>query len=265
MKKLWRTSPLLTAAGVFLLALLPFFAAGILLDARIITGAPAWLKPAKFAASTGIYCLTMAWILTYLPSARRLRHTVAGITASTMVLEVAIIALQAARGTTSHYNVRTPVDATLFGIMGGAILIAWLAGIAVLVALFRTNIPDAGMRWALRLGLLFTTVGGLVGAIMVSYPSVQMDRQTLIRGTHTVGAPDGGAGMPGTGWSREHGDLRVAHFFGLHAIQILPLFAWLFGRNRASRVLIAGCIYAGFFAFTLVQALSGRPFLGGAL
>ena len=32
-----------------------------------IGGAPAWLKPAKFAASIAIYTLTLAWVFTYLP------------------------------------------------------------------------------------------------------------------------------------------------------------------------------------------------------
>jgi hypothetical protein len=40
---------------------------GMLVDPRVITGAPAWLKPFKFAISTAVYSLTLAWIFGWLP------------------------------------------------------------------------------------------------------------------------------------------------------------------------------------------------------
>jgi hypothetical protein len=84
-----------------------------------------------------------------------------------------------------------------------------------------------------------------------------------IAGAHTVGAPDGGPGLPGTGWSREHGDLRVPHFIGLHAVQILPMAALLLGRiasgvRRRRAVLVVAASYASLFVILLVQALSGE-------
>jgi hypothetical protein len=93
----------------------------------------------------------------------------------------------------------------------------------------------------------------------------RLTQQMPIFGAHTVGAPDGGPGIPGTGWSREHGDLRVPHFFGLHAMQFLPLLAWLWKPNRPRAIIAAGAAYAAFFLMALVQALAGRPFLGGLL
>ena len=66
--RLWRTDPVLVGTGLFLAALTVPFGLGLLLDPRIITGAPAWLKPLKFAVSTAIYTFTLAWVFTFLPA-----------------------------------------------------------------------------------------------------------------------------------------------------------------------------------------------------
>jgi hypothetical protein len=88
-----------------------------------------------------------------------------------------------------------------------------------------------------------------------------------ILGAHTVGAPDGGPGLPGTGWSTTHGDLRIAHFAGLHAMQVLPLIAlglrrraWS-DRVRQRLTLTAAVSYAGLFVLLLSQALRGQSVL----
>jgi hypothetical protein len=243
--------------------------AGMLVDLRLITSAPAWLKPAKFAISTAIYSLTLAWVFAYLPDWPRLKSTTGWITAVVFVLEVAIIDVQAARGTTSHFNMATPLDASLFVIMGFAIVAVWLTSVAVTVALFRRRFPDQTMGWALRLGMLIAVLGSATGGLMVRPTDAQLAQAHATHrmptsGAHTVGGLDGGPGMPGTGWSREHGDLRVPHFVGIHAMQILPMFAWLIGRNRPRLVIAAGGLYLMVFALLLVQALDGRPFLGGS-
>ena len=88
-----------------------------------------------------------------------------------------------------------------------------------------------------------------------------------VAGAHTVGAPDGGPGLLGTGWSREHGDLRVPHFVGLHALQALPFLAVLLRRRdwpeslRTRAVVTTGAAYAGVFAVLTTQALRGQSIL----
>ena len=173
-KTLWDSSKPLTAVGLLMIVVFVFSIVGMLVDPRVITGAPAWLKPAKFAISTAIYSLTLAWVFTYLPDWPRLKSTTGWITGVVFVLEVAIIDLQAARGTTSHFNIATPLDAALFGIMGVAILIVWLTSIAVTVALFRQQFSDRGMGWALRLGLAITVLGSATGGLMVRPTGVQL-------------------------------------------------------------------------------------------
>jgi hypothetical protein len=270
MKTLWNINKPLTATGILMMAVFVPSVIGIFLDPRIVTGMPAWLKPAKFAISTSIYAFTLAWIFRYLPAWGRLRAAIGWITSVVLVVEVGLIDIQAARGVTSHFNVGTPLDAVVFGIMGVAIAIAWFASIAVAVALFRQKFTDPVMGWALRLGVLITVFGAATGGLMVTptrdqFAEAQATHHMTIAGSHTVGAADGGPGMTGTGWSREHGDLRVPHFIGLHAMQILPLVALLFRPKRAGTMIASGGVYALVFCLTLVQALGGRPFLGGVL
>jgi hypothetical protein len=268
MKTLWETSKPLTAVGILMMPVFVLSLAGLFIDPRIITGMPAWLKPAKFAISIAIYTLTLAWVFRYLPEWPRVRFATGWITSVVMVLEMGIIGIQAARGTTSHFNVGTRLDAVLFASMGVAILVAWLALIAIAVALFRQKCTDPVMGWALRMGVLITVLGAATGGLMTVPTSTQLAEARAtdhmpVSGSHTVGAPDGGPGIPGTGWSTEHGDLRVPHFFGLHAMQILPLIAWLWKPKRARTMIAAGGVYALLFVLTLAQALAGRPFLGG--
>jgi hypothetical protein len=267
--RLWATDRPLAGSGLFLLALLVPMAFGLLLDPREIGGAPAWLKPAKFALSLGVYSLTVAWVFTFLPDWPRSRRIVGRMTAVVALVEVAIIALQAARGTTSHFNVGTPVDATLFSIMGLAIFAQTAASVAVAVALWRQRFADRAFGWALRLGMTLTIVGALTGGLMTRPTEAQLAEanasgRITLAGAHTVGAPDGGPGLPITGWSTQHGDLRVAHFVGLHALQVLPILTLVTFRGRGERArlrltLAAVAVYVLVFVTLLAQALRGVP------
>ncbi len=266
--RLWHASPALTATGGLMLAALAVSAVGLWLDPRSITGAPAWLKPAKFAVSIAIYCFTLAWVFTHLAPFTRTRLVVGWATAIALVLELVIIDLQAWRGTTSHFNVETTLDAVLFVVMGAVIVAQTLTSAVVAVALWRAHHADRALGWALRLGMTVTIVGALTGGLMTRPTSVQLAEARAIgrmpiAGAHTVGAADGGPGLPVTGWSREHGDLRVAHFIGLHALQALPLFALALPRRWTERARVRGVLsaagsYAALFGIVLWQAVRGQ-------
>ena len=268
MKKLWNASAPLTAVGILMLGALAVSVAGIWLEPTTIGGAPAWLKPAKFAASIAIYSLTLAWVFTHLPAWTRMRRNVGWATAAAMVIELVIIDVQAWRGTTSHFNVGTLLDGVLFTIMGVTIVAQTLTSIAVAVALWRERLDDFPLGWALRLGMTMTIVGALSGGLMTQPTSQQLaDARAMkvmkVAGAHTVDGPDGGPGLPGTGWSTEHGDLRVPHFVGLHALQALPLFTLLLPRRwstrtRARIVWVAATSYAALFGILMWQALRGQ-------
>ena len=268
----WRASAPLTVTGVSMLAVLALTLLGLLIDPRLVTGAPVWMKPAKFAISISIYAFTLAWMFAFIDSWRRTRRIVGWTTAIVMFLEMAIIAVQAYRGTTSHFNTATPLDMALFSLMGLAIVVQTLTSIAVAVALWRQRFADTAFGWALRLGMTMTIVGAFAGGLMTAPTEQQLAAARAgegmkIAGAHTVGAPDGGSGVPGTGWSAEHGDLRVPHFLGLHALQAMPIVAIALARRkvndaiRVRLVAIAAASYASLFGILLTQALRGQSVL----
>ena len=231
LRQAWRDSAPLTATSILMTAALMASCVGIFLDPRIITGAPAWLKPAKFAISTAIFSGTIAWLFRYITIWPRFMRVIGWVLSIVLVFEVAIIDLQAARGTTSHFNAATPRDTALFAIMGAAIVFLWLASVAVLIALFRQKFRNPAWGWLLRLGMLTTVLGSAGGGLMLRITpeqtaNIRATHHVRAVGGHTVGAPDGGPGLPGLGWSTQHGDLRAPHFFGLHGIQIIAFVGW---------------------------------------
>ena len=266
--RLWRGSAPLTAVATLMIVVAVASLAAMVIDQRIITGAPAWLKPLKFAVSIAVYSFTLAWIFTLLPSWPRMRRIVGWTTAIVFVLEVVLIDMQAWRGTTSHFNVSTPLNAAVFFAMGGAILTQTFVSVAVAVALWRQRLDDRALGWALRYGMVLTIAGAMTGPLMTRPTPIQLadaraGNPMTVAGGHSVGGLDGGPGVPVTGWSREHGDVRVAHFVGLHAIQALALVAIAVGRWRRPQsvrirmVLAAAASYASLFALLLWQALRG--------
>jgi len=260
----WQGSKPLMFTGQLMLLDLAVCLAGLALDPAMITGQPAWLKPAKFAISVTLYCFTLAWIFSYVDKSPRLMRAVAWIISAVFWLEIVIIDVQAARGITSHFNAATVLDRTLFTTMGIAIGILWVCSMVIAAVLFRQQFADRSWGWVLRLGMLISVMGAGTG-IFMTMPSQEQLRQAKlthqmpVTGSHTVGAPDGGPGLPITGWSTEHGDLRPPHFLGMHAMQILPLIAWLTRRRRTVRtVQFAAASYFGLFAILVWQALRGQ-------
>ncbi len=264
----WRRHRLLTLFTVMLLIGFVLSCIGVLADPRVITGAPRWLKPAKFAISGAIYAATLIWLLGQVTVWPRMIKRLMDVSAWLLLAEVALIDLQAARGTTSHFNVSTAFDAAIFSTMGVMILVIWAISAILFAALCRQRFESRAWGAALRAGVLLTVLGSGSGALMTSPTHAQMQGMKHAPpstvGAHTVGGPDGGPGLPITRWSTEHGDLRVPHFLGLHGMQAIPLFAWLlqaltpWSDNRRRRLVLAGSFsYLALFILLLCQALSG--------
>lgn len=266
---MWHSINWLIRTSWLMAGLAIVFGLALVVDPRWVDEAPAWLKPAKFAVSLAIYGFTFAWMLRLLPAWPRMVCWGAWTTTVAAVVELGLIAMQAGRGVASHFNTLTPLDGSVFAIMGFAITAQTLAAGAVAVAMWRQAFSDGALGWAVRLGLTITVIGSSVGGLMVRPTEMQLALKRATgkmprAGSHSVGGGEGGPGLPGLRWSTEHGDFRVPHFVGLHAMQVLPLVAFTTRRRLSDRVRVTVVVGAGvslgaLFALLLAQALAGQP------
>jgi hypothetical protein len=255
-------SPLLLVTGALLL-LAAATTGGLFIDHRVITGAPIWLKPWKFAVSFALYTITLAWMLSVLPRRSRVIEGAAVVLAVSGAVEVGLIVMQAARDTTSHYNQTTPFNGAVYQAMGISIGVFFAAHLVIAAFAVRQRIPGRADAYAIRLGLGLCVLGMLAAVPMLLRTNTGIKG---IAGAHTVGVPDGGPGLPLVGWSSVGGDLRIGHFVGLHALQALPLLGLLLARwfdqdTRARLLLVAGAAYGVLVMLLTWQALRGQPLL----
>ncbi|NJL14791.1 MAG: hypothetical protein HC913_18520 [Microscillaceae bacterium] len=175
-----------------------------------------------------------------------------------MLLEIICILAQALRGQPSHFNITSAFNIFIFNVMGLAILINTILLVLLTVDFFVLPLEmPSDLRWAARLGLVLMLLGSAEAGLMLGLQQ------------HAVGQADGGTGLPFLNWSTEGGDLRIAHFVGLHALQILIGLVWLNAYFQVFRSEIAktsgvfffGLLILGVFVWTAWQAWMGRPLL----
>lgn len=214
-----------------------------------VLGVNAWAKPFKFCVSTAILSWSMAYYMQFLDNQYHV-----GLYSWSLVillsLEIVLITYQSAQGKLSHFNQDDATGTAIFSVMAMAITLFTLHTLFMTFLFFSQASFQANelMILGIKLGLVLFIVFALEGFVMGS----------LMR--HTVGAADGGEGIPILKWSKQHGDLRVAHFFGMHALQIIPLLSVSIARNK-SDVWILAIIYFIFVSATFIQAVNGKPFL----
>lgn len=211
-----------------------------------VLGINAWIKPLKFALSIAIYSWTMAWFIAYLPQFNK--NLFAWSVILLLGFEIIYIGIQAGRGQLSHFNQSSGIYKTLYVLMAFAATATsiYTAYIGVLFFINRfAQLPDYYV-WSIRLGILLFVLFSFEGFIMGA------------RLSHTVGGKDGGKGLPFVNWSITKGDLRIAHFVGMHALQVLPFLSYYLFRNTMMTLLIA-FFYAGVATMILLIALQGKP------
>jgi hypothetical protein len=217
-------------------------------DHRLLLGVSVWEKPAKFFLSLAVHSATVASALSLmgaeLRNGRGMRWAVRLLIAAA-VFELSYIVFRAALGEASHFNTRTPLTAALYAMMGvGALTLTGTAGYVG----FRVWRNRGGDLWREAAG-----VGLMLGAVLGTLTAGYMSSQT----GHSVGglATDA-TGLPFFHWSTTGGDLRVSHFVGLHAMQVLPLAALSGKRSVIYGMALAITVLT---ALTFAQAVMGLP------
>src|SRR6266404_1021376 len=154
LKELVRGSPALTITGWLNLVLAVILAILSAMDSATVLGINRWIKPGKFAISIVIFTWTIAWFLRYLPHRPRAVRAIGWGISICMIIEITLITMQAARGTTSHFNQATVFDGVAFSVMGAMIGLNTLLVVWVL-ELFLDQVQSlppaylAGIRWGL--------------------------------------------------------------------------------------------------------------------
>jgi hypothetical protein len=208
----------------------------------------AWYKPFKFAFSTFLFAWAMAWYCYYLPN-----FNIKLFNWSVIILlgfEIFYIAFQASKGQLSHYNVSTPVYAALYSMMAIVATLVTLYTAYIGLLFFTNHFPELPNYyvWGIRLGIvvfvLFSFEGFAMGA----------------RLNHSVGALNDNSNWFIIGWSKTVGDLRVSHFIGMHALQVLPILSYYVLKNTKLTIGLS-VVYGLLALLTLIQALKGRPLI----
>ena len=248
---------MLAACGWVNFGMIVLMCVFLAIDGREVAGVNPWLKPIKYAFALGLYAWTLSAILSLIEDFETLRAVVAKIVAGLVLVQTFVVSIQAAGGVESHFNITTTWDRWNFAILGVSSALNTVFA-AMIFALVLTNLRSGiapAIAWGARLGLALFIAAGFQGV------------QIILHQSHTVGGRDGGAGLPLLNWSTAHGDLRVAHVFGVLALPIIPLAGWAVSRFKwppnVQRIAVAviGIAYAALAWYANSVAMAGRPFL----
>ena len=258
LKELLHRNKILYYSGlVFLLLALVLGVYGFFNEVEVL-GINSMIKPVKFGLSTGIYAWTMAYLLYYVNNQRAVKwYSI--LATVVMSYENGVITWQALRGQLSHFNREDLLSGILYALMG--VMIVWLTFATLVIALrfiFQKNTTiSSTFALSIKIGLILFVIFSFFGGYMSS-----------VVNSHSVGGEMTGPGLPIVNWSTQIGDLRVAHFFGIHSLQLIPFFGYYMSRKdmdpaKAKRwIWIISILYSAFVCFTALQAFKGQPFIG---
>ena len=254
--EIYRRNSLLAMFGTVFLILSILLTIYSTVNVTQVLGVNSMIKPIKFALSIWIYAWSMAFLLFYLKDQRAVRKY-SYLAILVMIYEQAIITVQAFRGKLSHFNQSEIIGGVLYMFMGIMIVLLTVATLVLAIKFIRQENITLNETFALsiKIGLVMFVVFSFFGGYM------------SVINSHNVGGQIGGKGLPIINWSTVFGDLRVAHIFGIHALQIIPIFGFFISQksknlsNGKSLVWIFTSLYFVLVIFTMVQALLGKPFV----
>jgi hypothetical protein len=255
-KEIIRRNAPMAYMGTSFLILSVFLGCCAFFNSSEILGLNTMIKPLKFALSTWIYAWTLAYLLYYVNKQAAVRKfTILAIV--TMVFENAVITAQAFRGQLSHFHVNSIAGGILYALMG--VMIVWLTTATLVLSLRfilqKAYAISAPFALSIKIGLCMFVFFSFFGGYMSMLNS------------HNVGGTMGQAGLPLVNWSTLFGDLRIAHFFGIHSLQIIPALGYfcsvkIADPQKASKTIcLLSFLYFLFVGFTAIQAIMGLPFM----
>jgi hypothetical protein len=254
LRLLIRDQKVLIVSGAICFAALIVLMVIALFDSYEILGINRWIKPMKFFMSVGTYLWTIAVYLYFVPGRELAKKVIAWGASLLMLGENVLIVMQALRRTTSHFNHATSFDDAVFSAMGLMIVVNTILIVYLSVIYFKADIQlPRSILWGMRLGMILFLCAAVEGGYMSTLTG------------HSVGVADGGPGLPLVNWSMDGGDLRAAHFIGMHALQAVPIFAYAMEKLKlgaaTALTIVFGGLYFVVFVLLFVQALAGRPLI----
>jgi len=227
----------LYCVGALLVSSAVFHAAILLISGGPVQGDISWRKPILFGESFGLTCISIAWIMNFIPKRRGFGWLLCGTLGFANFGEVLWVSVQQWRGVPSHFNIGTTFDAAAFGLAGALILLTEGVTLTVAVLSFGPLRTNRSTAWAIRIGLALLIVSQVFGNFMIG------------NGSSTFGAA---------------GSLKVPHALALHGLQLLPILAWAcqfvdWSERRRTGIVILGSVgYAFLVTFSAAQAFRGH-------
>ena len=255
-KEIFQRNKLLAYAGFICLIIAILLSIYAFFNTVEVLGLNSMIKPIKFCLSIWIYQWTMAYLLFYVNNQQKVKWY-SYLSVFVMIFEISVIIGQAFQGGLSHFNQTASIGGILYGLMG--VLIVWLTTATLVLTIrfiFQKSYNIAApFALSIKIGLFLFVVFSFFGGYM------------SVLNTHNLGGKMGGPGLPLLNWSTLYGDLRVAHFFGIHSLQIIPLAGYYIAEKvkeeskARNYVWLVALIYFVFITALAVQSLMGIPFI----